>query len=415
MRKTPSPTLPVALLAVTCASCIENVSTTNRDSGPPVQDTGAASTADDVRAVLANVGENIVLPAYRAMASDLAALEVATARLAADPSEANLTAARAAYEQAMRSVQRAEVFQLGPAAPLGSTPGALAMRDEIYAWPLVNPCRIDQETADVTHESTTALAAEPLNVRGLAAMEYLLYVEGTGNACPPTATLNTSGAWAALGDAGVRARRARYASTVAQLARAEADELVAVWEDGFLTQLRTAGAGSTTYATAQEGLNALSDALFYVYEPLLDMKLGTPAGSYTCLTTSCPEQVESRWRDRAAGTSGDGGSLPAMLANLEAFRDGYLGRHGTTDGPGFDDLLRGVGAADLDTRMQAAVAAAIDAIDAVEGPLSVAVVERPAQVAAALMAVDVLGELLKTEFITVLDLELPMRAEGDND
>jgi predicted lipoprotein len=413
-----APTLPLLLLPalpIALGSCIESTSSSNVDSGAPGVDAGESGSADSIRAVLANVGGNVALATYRRLASDVAALEAATAALAADPSDANRDAARAAYVRAMDRAQRAEVFQLGPAAPLGTTPGALALRDEIYAWPLVNACRIDQETVTTSFETTEGLAAEALNVRGLGALEYLLFEETGGNACPPTASINTMGSWAALGAEGVRARRATYAHTATRLARAEVDALVAAWEGGFLEQLRTAGAGSGTYASAQEGLNALSDALFYVYEPLLDMKLGTPAGMYTCVTATCPEAVESPWRDRAAGASGEGGSLPALVANLEAFRAGYLGHDGTTDGPGLDDLLREVGATDLDGRMQAAIDAAIEAVEAIEGPLSVAVVERPAQVAAAIEAVDALTLLLKTEVITVLDLELPMRAEGDND
>lgn len=378
-------------------------------------DANEIATSEEMRRVLSQVAERVMLASLRRLATDLAALEASTATLATDPSEANRAAARESLVRAMDEAQRADVFQVGPAAPLGTTPEGAGVRDEYQPWPLVSSCRVDQETVESAHETEDALAAEGLNVRGLASIEYLLFAPAADNSCSPTTSINTDGSWAALGETGIAMRRARYAHTATTLARRQVDGLVATWEGGYLERLRTAGAGSPTYPTAHDGLNAVSDALFYVYEPLLDLKLGTPAGMYECYVDSCPERVESPWRDVAATPGTEGGSLRAIRVNLEAFRDAYLGHDGAEDGPGFDDLLRFLGASDLDTRMQAAITAALTAVAAIEGPLSVAVVERPEQVVAAVEAVDALTTLLKTEFITVLDLELPMRAEGDND
>jgi hypothetical protein len=225
----------------------------------------------------------------------------------------------------------------------------------------------------------------------------------------------TDGSWAALGEAEVWSRRARYAHTATVLARATVDDLVVRWEGGFLERLRTAGAGSATFPTAREGLNALSDALFYVYEPLLDLKIGRPAGLYTCVTTSCPEDVESPWRDAVAPDGDAGGSLRALRVNLETFEDAYLGRADGVDGRGLDDLVRYFGADDLDRRMQEAIDRAQAALDAIEGPLHVAVVSRNAEVVLAVEAIDALTTLMKDELVPLLQLALPMRADGDND
>ena len=58
---------------------------------------------------------------------------------------------------------------------------------------------------------------------------------------------------------------------------------------------------------------------------------------------------------------------------------------------------------------------AINAIDAIEMPLSVAVVQDPGAVLAVHEAVASVVRDLKTQFITTLDVEIPQRAEGDND
>lgn len=406
--------LCVSALALGCAvgSCTPNPNTPDA-----AHDGNSVATDAQFRAVLAHEGEHLVVASYRALARDLALLETATARFAEAPTDENRTLAQEAFLVAMDSAERAEVFQIGPAAPVGSTPEAAGLRDEYLPWPIVNACRIDQEMVEGSHTSEERLAAEALNVRGLSTIEYLLFVRTTATYCGPSTSIVLDGSWAALGDDAVRAGRARYAHTATVLARRVVDDLLARWEGGgFLDRLRTAGTGSTTFASAHDGLNALSDAIFYVYEPLLDLKIGRPAGLYTCPTATCADGVEWPFLDAlVAETGGEGGSLRAMRVNLETFEDAYLGRVDGVNGPGFDDLLQFFGATDLDRRMQEAITAAKAAVAAIEGPLSVAVVARNAQVIAAVDALDALTTLMKTELITLLDVELPMRAEGDND
>ncbi len=378
-------------------------------------DANEAATSALIREVLAHEGEHLALASYRDLSAELAALEAATATLAAEPTDANRLRAQAAFERVMDANERAEIFQLGPAAPVGATPEAAGLRDEYQPWPLVNACRIDMETVEGSYASEALLSAEALNVRGLASLEYLLFTQSAATVCSPTTSIVTDGSWAALGEAEVWSRRARYAHTATVLARRTVDEVVVRWEGGFLERLRTAGAGSATFSSAREGLNALSDALFYVYEPLLDLKLGRPAGRYTCVTASCPDDVESPWRDAAASDGEVGGSLRALRVNLEAFEDAYLGRVGGVEGRGFDDLVRHFGAEDLDRRLEEAIDRAQAALDAIEGPLRSAVVARNAEVVLAVDAIDALTTLMKDELVPLLQLALPMRADGDND
>lgn len=398
-----------ALLITSCIDSSTNVirpDTGPVDSGPSI-DSSAQTSADDVRRVLANVGGNVVLPTLREFATRARALEAATAAYETSLTDADRDAARTAWRSAIDQWQRAEMYQLGPAAPADPTMlGGSGIRDEIYSWPLVNRCRVDQETVDPSHASTDTLRAEAINTRGLSAIEYLLFEPSTSNGCPATISINSMGTWAALGDMGVRTNRARYAHNAAVLVRERADELVTAWETDYLAQLSTAGSGSRLYATAHDGLNALSDAIFYMEAPGRDLKLGVPSGVMECTLTSCPDMIESLYADV---------SRENILANIRAFRSAYLGGEPGLDGQGFDDLLRTVGANDLDSRMQRAIQGSLNAVDAIEGPLGDAVRNRNATVVAAYDAITVLVRLMKTEFVTVLDLELPMHVEGDND
>jgi predicted lipoprotein len=337
-----------------------------------------------------------------------AAEELDTAAAAAKDDPAAQDKARAAWTKAIDIWQKAEVFQFGPAGP-STTPGGKARRDYIYSWPLVSRCLVEQNLVSKSYEKpdfgTTAL----VNMRGLASVEYLLFYTGTDNACSPATTINASGQWAALGPAELAARKAHYSSVLASDVARAARDLVKAWspEGGnFKGQIASAGASGSVYTTEQMALNAVSDAMFYVESQVKDAKLARPLGMLNCDDTTCPEAVESRFAARSR----------------QHIRNNLLGLHmllaGCNDGEGvgFDDLLSAVGASSLAGRMTADVDAAIAAADALKsddiakeiGTDIVAVQNLHA-------AVKKITDELKTEFVSVLDLELPTALEGDND
>jgi hypothetical protein len=82
----------------------------------------------------------------------------------------------------------------------------------------------------------------------------------------------------------------------------------------------------------------------------------------------------------------------------------------------FDDLLVAMGAGELATRVVADVDAAIAVADALsDDSLAVALANDKASVAALHAAIKKVTDALKTEIVTVLDLEIPKVVEGDND
>jgi predicted lipoprotein len=376
---------------------------------------GSAPVDDPARRMLvAGLVERVMLPNYREFAGRAATLADATAAWARTGSDADRAAAQAAWRAANETWQRAELHTLGPAGMNLSVVGGMDLRDDIYAWPLVNRCRIDQETLAQRWTTPGALAAEAVNARGMGAIEYLLFRADPGNACAPLSTLNTDGSWAALGDAEIAARRAAYAREAAALVREKADALVAAWEPaggGFASQLATAGTTSTLFSSSQAGLNAVSDAMLYLEDAVKDMKLAGPGGLSTdCVATTCPELLEAPVA-RA--------SKESVIANLRGFEALFLGAPAGTDAYGFDDLLVEVGAGTLSASMRAALAAAFAAVEAVPGTFDEALAPGNTAGAAAFVAaydaVKALTDLQKTQFLTVLDLELPNRLEADND
>ncbi|WP_437964944.1 imelysin family protein [Sorangium sp. So ce260] len=336
------------------------------------------------------------------------ALSESAAALASGPGEPSASAARGAWLAAMTVWQEAEVFRFGPAAS-STQPGGQDLRDQIYAWPLVSRCKIEEQIVSRAY-AQPSFSSSLINARGLAAFEYLVFHVGGDNACSQFSPINASGTWAALGAGELAQRKADYAAAVAADVLTRAGALARAWapEAGsFREKLVQAGRGSPVFATEQAALNAVSDAMFYVEKELKDWKLGRPLGfTEDCVTPTCPEALESRFAQA---------STAHLRANLRGFRRLFQGCGEGGEGVGFDDWLREVGSGDLADRMLAALSGAQVAVDALDPPIEQALSTDRTKVEAVYSAVKALTDLVKTEFVSALNLELPQSSEGDND
>ena len=279
---------PIVALLLALAGCSSSSGGGSSDDGGNGNGNGNGATFDR-NALLASVGTNGILPTLRAFVTAADGLAAATVahRSAVDSAggrsaagAATLPIAQQAWRDAMAAWQRAEVMQVGPAAP-SSFPGGQGLRDEIYSWPTTNPCRIDQEIVENDFERADFFATELVNTYGLDALEYLLFETGPDNACDPPVDINADGTWDLIKPDVLAQRRAAYAEVAARGVAARAAELRDAWEpDGgdFLGELATAGQGSATYSTARAALDDVFAALFYLELQTKDEKLAEPAG-----------------------------------------------------------------------------------------------------------------------------------------
>lgn len=311
--------------------------------------------------------------------------------------------ARQAWSAVAMATQRLEMMQVGPAALPNEALGGQGLRDEIYSWPLVNPCRIDQE---LVKNDFTAVNALAVNARGVDALEYVLYAASDDNACAPNLAINTDGSWAALTSEDIAERRAAYATALVADLETRATTLQSTWEDGFRTELTDPQNGEV-YGSTREAINALSNAMFYLDTTVKDLKLAVPAGISGCAENTCPASRESKFANI---------TLVVIRANLEAFDAMYHGGdRGDEAAIGFDDLLISIDASELHNDMVTAIDGAYTALDAAGGNMFAALESDPESVVAVHTAIRAITDLMKTQFLSVLDLDLPQRAEGDND
>lgn len=356
--------------------------------------------------VLASLGQTVVVPLQERFAADAAALETALSEATTDPGGRD--EAQEAWRQTMESWEQLEMMQFGPSGSSLTVMGGQDLRARIYSWPLLNLCQVDQQTVQEGYDDPDALEQATGSPLGLWAVEYLLFNDDLDNNCTPVNTINQDGIWDAMIDM-VPERRLAYAAALSTMVRRRADELVAAWApagDKFIEELTDPGRGGALYGTAQEGINAVSDAMFYLDKETKDMKLGEPLGITGCADERCPEALESPWARW---------SKQHALANLRGFQTLFLGASPGTDALGFDDLLSDMGAEDVANDMAQAIAGAITATEAAPGSFSEALGQDPSSMEAAHVAIQALTDLLKSDFLTILDLEAPNRAAGDND
>ena len=378
--------------------------------GPSTDPTTLVSDAGSFTrsTLLAGFGQ-CALDGYRKSAQKMSLLAEAVRRHESEQTPASLAATRSAFAEAMVDYQRIEVMQFGPFAKKVA-PGGEGIRDLVYAWPNVNRCLVDETLTARGYEAADFGTKAAVSARGLAALEYLLWNETTSNACLPTSGINSGGEWQALDAGELSRRRSAYARVIADDISSRLGDLVQRWEPSggnFLAELEGAGGASRHYASQQLALNSVMDGLFYVDLELKDEKIGRPLALMGTCTGDCGDQVEALHSKIGRAH---------VAANLAGFRSIFFGCGEGGVGLGFDDLLEGVGAG----RVAASVAAAFAEVDAAlaaipDGKLEDELRAKSAAATALHAALRKLGGLLKTEVVTVLELELPGRVEGDND
>lgn len=369
-------------------------------------DDGTDDPSDVLDAVLADTGPAVVRPTLDRVASEAAILVErcdawATALRSGGDGETERTAAQEAWFATMDAWQEVEVQQIGPAAS-SLKPGGADLRDEVYSWPTVNRCRVDQETVYGTWTGAGFFDANLVNVYGLAALETLLFSPPGENGCPSDVDINTDGTWTALGPLGVQQARADYAAVVSGGVRDGVAALVTAWDPGGGDFGSLLAAGAAPFESEQDALQAVFDALFYLETSTKDRKLGRPLGLQDCTGDACASEAESLIA---------GGSNRWIAANLRSFRTLFT----AGDASGIEDLVRSVGEDALADALLAALDEADAAAARLDVPIHLANAEDPQDAVALYEAVKVVTDLVKGDLATVLVVTIPPEASGDND
>lgn len=400
-----------ALLPI--AGCVDNSGGSNR-----------AVTADnfDFVAMLANYADSIIVPNYESLADTSSLLAAENGSIASycsaigsDNEASARDAAQAAWKTTMDAWQTTTLHELGP---IQANNNALRNRISSFArGSSLSTCGVDQAVVLANSNPNFSLSSRSANQRGLGAVEYLLFSDNLEHSCSSQITETTD--WNTRPEIERKQLRCAYAQTLAGDINAAAQRVVKAWlidADNYRSEFINPSSLDTN-------LKALSDALFYLDTETKDTKLGIPLGiNATCSQPSCPEVIESPYAEY---------SLNNIAQNLRSFLNLLQGGSGL----GFDDIIAQAGVAEVTELMRQNTEAAIGEINAMSTSLRQQAEgisnEEAAQTCLtaantpdsqrSIPACNLYGYLrrvtdtLKVGFVAAVDVDLPDRAQSDND
>lgn len=306
-----------------------------------------------------------------------------------------------------------------PIGPLSDNSGKLA--SEIYSWPFINSCGLDLEVARIN----TASASKDLAIskKGLGALEYLLYADASKTVCANSFLNKDATEWIKKDDVTKSKDRCDFSMRVAEDLEIQAKTLFSFWDVSQKNFTKALIDGSR-YKSNKEAINAMTDAMFAI-EVIKDTKLGVPLGLVSgCNDVSglCPSQTEHIL---------SGLALESIEAQVQAFKEVFFGSSDpSVKAFGFDDYLivRGHSAvvdefvqelSIVETSVLKAQSIGVlkDLVTTTDKASCTMINDRTLLQPACQLFFDVrkLTNLLKTDLLPVLSLEMPATFQGDND
>ncbi len=306
----------------------------------------------DRRAMLTSIVENVIFPAQEAFIDTSAQLEADVATFADDPTLDNLVVVQKSWRQSSNAWEEMINY-------------ALDLRlDSFHNQVDKHPLNIEfvegilNGDDEITENYVEGIGSTS---RGLPAIEYLIF----------DPSLSPDEILATFDDE----QRMAFLVALAQNIHNKAEEIHRYWADvdgrnyakTFIEQDQEGG-------TIQGSINMIVNEMFLTLEDDLDMWIGEPSG-IALGTDPQPDLVES---------PRSGQSAQHILHHLIGLQKLFNGGE-ADDMLGFDDYLDFLGAEYDDTTLSEAINArfdiAITAIESLEQPLQIAVIDNPEQVA----------------------------------
>lgn len=210
----------------------------------------------DRKALLENTADNIIIPAFQALNTDLIALKASKDLFIATPDQTNLNNLRADWLTAYKSWQYVEMFNIGKAEEI------------LYSFQMnIYPTNVNDIQNNVTAGTYDLGSSNNNDAVGFPAVDYLLY--GVGNDDTTVIAVYTSQVNAAA--------YTQYLSDVIDqmqsLTQIVLNDWTSTYRDTFV---------NSTANTATSSVNMLiNDFIFYYEKGLRANKIGIPAGVFS--------------------------------------------------------------------------------------------------------------------------------------
>ncbi len=342
---------------------------------------GCGEGAPDDSDVLISLTDQVVVPTYQAAGVAAADLETAIEALCAAPSDGTVQTAHQAWRDARGAWLRSAAMAFGPVMDRRS--GGL------IDWSPIDPERIERMLAENPATTEDAVRNTLASTqRGFGAIEYIVF---------------DAEAVSRLSDAA--SPRCDYLRALGGVIASETAAIVEEW-----TVSRNGGPAYRDFLTGRSSSSMLESAAVaevvrtqvFLIRTLTDLQLAAALG------------LRGDGADLTAIPGGAGGNgLADLRATVLGMRDVYLG-DAVNDGLGVSHMVAPLSAA-ADERMRSLFEDAVASVDAVEGPLRAAVVDRPAQVRAVYDRLMDLRRAINTEVVSLLGVAVGFSdTDGDS-
>ncbi len=332
--------------------------------------TPTTSTAINVEDVLKNWSSSIIIPGYEKYNADAADLQSAVTAFRQNVTQENLDVLRSKWKAAYLSWQSIGMFEFGPAAEI-------TLRGETNIY----PTDVEQLEKLVADGSTNIDGANKLDVKGLPALDYLLYNDSDSAILAQFTNVNSG------------SNRLNFLIEVTSQIAENAAMVNTRWSangGNYGNQFNSA-VGTDVGGSLGLVINTLNQ---HLERHLRDGKLGIPNGNRNFSGNALPGHVEATHK----------GDISIELAekNLHAVESFYLGK--SVDGEdrlGLDDYLESIGAkyndGSLNDAIKSQFAACKEKLATIPKPLKENLVSNKSKIDDAVKELQKLIVLTKTD------------------
>lgn len=278
-------------------------------------DDNSCATDFDQLSLLANIGNNIILPSYLELATESTQLETDILAFANNPSTTTLATAQAQFKKAWLAWQTATIFEFGPAEEA-------ELRTYCNNFP-ANIVRIGTGVTTGTYDLSTPAFSF---ARGFPALDYLLF--GDNKTATEVTNWYTSDANAA--------NRQQYLKDVAALLQQKVTTVHDAWRTGGGNYINTF---TTTEGVANgQPLSNLINQWNKNGELIKNNRLGDPISAKTGYIPLLPDNVEAYYSRYSLELVSR-----AVAAQKAVFLGSTLFATTVENGVGLDDYLEATG------------------------------------------------------------------------
>jgi len=279
--------LTVIILVLVVAACSSN------------DDGGGTTDNFDRKAMLENIADNIVIPAYQNFSMDMAALKTATSDFVTTTDEANLVSLRQAWLTAFVSWQSVSMFEIGKAEDI-------SFRNFMSVYP-VNAANIETNISSGTYD---LISVSQQDEQGFGALDYL--INGLSDSDATIVGFYTD---ATNGD-GYETYLTDLVTRMDDLTSEVLNDWTGGYRDSFVNN-----SGSSVTSSLDKLVN---DFIFHYEKHLRAGKIGIPAGVFS--GTTLDDKVEAFYKGDVSKT--------LFNANLDALQDFFNGKHFSSNATG---------------------------------------------------------------------------------